>query len=355
MNNRIIEIGSEIRNYRNQAGLSQEALASLSGIDRAQISKIESGIIIGVTYTTIERLIKSLNLELKITPISKEKEKFDLHPFVKWAGGKTQLLSKIKELLPISFNTYFEPFVGGGALLFNLLPCSFVINDVNKELMCAYTCFSNDALFKELKVKLHKHEINHSEAYYYEVRKEDQNELFDAFSVVDRASRMIYLNKSCFNGLYRVNSKGYFNVPSGKKEVVNCFEEENFNNIRNYFKKSKFKLLNKDFEEAVKDAKKGDFVYFDPPYDIWEEKDSFTSYSKSSFGKKEQVRLANLFKKLSKKGVYVMLSNHNTSFINELYKDFYIHVVPAKRMINSNASKRGNVEEVIITNYEKDN
>lgn len=352
MNNNVSQIGVEIKKYRNQSGLSQEELATLSGIDRAQISKIESGIVLGVTYATIERLIDSLNKQIQIVPKVEEKEKLQLHPIVKWAGGKTQLLNKINELLPKEFNNYFEPFVGGGAVLFNLQPKSFYINDTNTELMAVYNCFKNDALFLELKKKLHQHEENHSEEYYYEVRKEDQNELFEAFPLVDRAARMIYLNKACFNGLYRVNAKGFFNVPSGKKKAVKCFDEDNFNSIREYFKNNKSTILNEDFASAVKTAKKGDFVYFDPPYDTREEKDSFTSYDKNAFGKEEQVRLANCFKKLSEKGVYVMLSNHNTKFINELYKGFNIHVVPAKRMINSNAKGRGNVEEVIITNYE---
>ena len=163
---------------------------------------------------------------------------------------------------------------------------------------------------------------------------------------------MIYLNKACFNGLYRVNSKGYFNVPSGKKKIVHCFDRKTFDNLNLFFKNRKPVITSIDFELAVKNAKAGDFVYFDPPYDTWEEKNSFTSYDKNAFGKEEQIRLAKVFKDLSNKGVYVMLSNHNTKFINELYKDFHITVVPAKRMINSKADGRGAVEEVIITNYE---
>lgn len=352
MNNSIINIGNEIKNYRNQTGLSQEDLAKLSGVDRAQISKIESGVALGVTYATVEKLLNSLGKQINISPINQENKKTILHPIVKWAGGKTQLLSKINELLPKEFNWYYEPFIGGGALLFNLQPKSFVINDMNKELIAVYTCFTNDGLFNSLKEKLHELENNHCEEYFYEIRKQDQNELFDAFPIVDRAARMIYLNKSCFNGLYRVNSKGFFNVPSGKKKTIKCFDEDNFNYIREFFKNNKFTILNEDFEKAVATAKKGDLVYFDPPYDTWEEKNGFTSYDKNGFGKQEQIRLANCYKELDKKGVYLMLSNHNTKFINELYKNFNIHVIPAKRMINSNAKGRGEVEEVIITNYE---
>ena len=194
--------------------------------------------------------------------------------------------------------------------------------------------------------------MNHSEEYYYQIRKMDQLEEFNKLPLYVRAARMIYLNKACFNGLYRVNSKGYFNVPSGKKKIVHCFDRKTFDNLNLFFKNRKPVITSIDFELAVKNAKAGDFVYFDPPYDTWEEKNSFTSYDKNAFGKEEQIRLAKVFKDLSNKGVYVMLSNHNTKFINELYKDFHITVVPAKRMINSKADGRGAVEEVIITNYE---
>lgn len=275
-----------------------------------------------------------------------------MHPFVKWAGGKTQLLDRIHELMPKEYNHYYEPFIGGGALLFSVAPKDFTINDFNSELIQAYNCFTNDEDFKKLVERLNYHQEQHSEEHYYEVRKMDKDLNFLMLPIYERAARMIYLNKSCFNGLYRVNSKGFFNVPSGKKKKVVCYEEENLEEIRRFFSASKFEILNGDFQDAVKNAKKGDFVYFDPPYDTWEDKDSFTSYAKNPFGKEEQKRLADVYKGLSEKGVFVMLSNHNTEYIRELFKDFHIHVVEAKRMINSKASGRGNVEEVIITNYE---
>ena len=275
-----------------------------------------------------------------------------MHPFVKWAGGKTQLLDKLVALMPKEYNHYFEPFIGGGALLFHVAPNEFTINDFNSELVQAYRCLSNPSDTEKLIERLKFHQENHSEEHYYEVRSMDKSPDFLSLPIYERAARMIYLNKSCFNGLYRVNSKGFFNVPSGKKKSVICYEEKNIQEITDFFGKSKFEILNGDFEKAVADAKKGDFVYFDPPYDTWENKDSFTSYAKNPFGKDEQRRLADCFKSLSDKGVYVMLSNHNTDFIRELYKDFNIHVVKAKRMINSKADGRGNVEEVIITNYE---
>lgn len=165
-----------------------------------------------------------------------------------------------------------------------------------------------------------------------------------------RAARTIYLNKACFNGLYRVNSKNEFNVPFGKENKVNTYEGQNLGIICGYLNYNEIKILSVDFEEAVKEAKKGDFIYFDPPYDS--DTLTFNSYTEDSFGKEEQKRLAKVFKELSNRGCYVMLSNHNTTLINELYKDFNIHIITAKRNINSNGNKRGKVEEVIITNYE---
>ncbi|MCK9310359.1 MAG: Dam family site-specific DNA-(adenine-N6)-methyltransferase, partial [Candidatus Cloacimonetes bacterium] len=219
------------------------------------------------------------------------------------------------------------------------------------ELVCAYKCFLDEKLFIQLKEELRKHEANHSEAYYYEVRKQDQIPDFLALPVPIRAARMIYLNKACFNGLYRVNSKGFFNVPFGKKERVNTFEDDNFTAIKKYFLNNDISLTNQDFEKTVENAKAGDFVYFDPPYDVYPNKLGFVDYGKDGFGKEEQIRLRDCFKSLSDRGVKVMLSNHNTPFINEIYKGFNIHVIDAKRMINSKADGRGNVQEVIITNY----
>ncbi len=338
--------GNNVKQFRIQRGMSQDILAVKCEIDRPQISKIEQGKV-NVTLDTIQRISDALKVDIRqlFSP------KIDLHPFVKWAGGKTQLLEKLKKLMPSEYDCYFEPFVGSGALFLNVHPEKAVINDSNTELMCAYDCFKDDYLFEQLKAELKEHEEHHSEEYYYEIRSMDKDENFLSLPIYIRAARLIYLNKACFNGLYRVNSKGYFNVPSGKKAKVKTFDENNFVALHNFFKNKKIVNLCVDFDEAVKSAKQGDFVYFDPPYDTPENKNSFTSYSKDSFGKEEQIRLAEVYKKLSNKGVLVMLSNHNTSFIRELYKDFNIHVVSAKRMINSDASGRGLIEEVIITNY----
>lgn len=274
-----------------------------------------------------------------------------MSPVVKWAGGKRQILEKLKANLPEKFNNYFEPFIGGGALLFDLAPKNATINDVNQELLAIYTCLKDDELYRLMLEELDKHEKYHSEEYYYQVREWDRDPRFELEPLWKRAARAIYLNKSCFNGLYRVNAKGYFNVPSAKKEHVVTYSKANMEEIHEYFKDDNVTILSGDFVEATRNAHEGDFVYFDPPYDSWEDKESFTAYSKFDFNKDDQRRLADCFKDLTNRGVKCMLSNHNTAYINELYNGFNIQVIKAKRMINANAVGRGAVEEVIITNY----
>lgn len=275
-------------------------------------------------------------------------------PFVKWAGGKRQIIDKLLKLVPVEYDTYYEPFVGGGALLFELSPKEAVINDSNKELMNVYKILSTDKGYEETLKLLNTYEKKHDEAFYYKIRNLDKDkEKFAKLNDYERAARTIYLNKACFNGLYRVNSKGEFNVPFNKKLKINTYDGQNMILAYVYFQTNKITMLSTDFEEAVKDAKKGDFIYFDPPYDS-ENDDTFNSYTEEGFGKEEQRRLARVYKELSDRGCYVMLSNHNTTLINELYNEFNIHVISAKRNINSKGEKRGKVEEVIITNYEID-
>lgn len=349
--------GANLRTARENAGVSQLKLSEMTGVIREQISRIENGLI-NPTLVTIYKLSSALEIPLaELMDIELEQEnsfkQSKLKPFVKWAGGKTQIIDELQKMMPENFNTYFEPFIGGGALFFNLLPTKAVINDYNSELMTAYRTFQDTNDFTLMIEEIIKHEKNHNEEYYYEVRAMDREESYQALPDYKKAARLIYLNKACFNGLYRVNSKGYFNVPSGKKKVVRAYNQALFDDLHEYLSNSKIKLLNGDFSDAVKTAKKGDFVYFDPPYDTYEEKDSFTTYTKNSFGKEDQRRLADLYKKLSDKGVFVMLSNHNTPFIRELYKDYNIKVIQARRAINAKGTGRGAVEEVIITNYKE--
>ncbi|MDD4547890.1 MAG: DNA adenine methylase [Bacilli bacterium] len=271
-------------------------------------------------------------------------------PFVKWAGGKRQIINKLKKYIPEQFNTYYEPFVGGGALLFELSPTNAVINDYNKELINVYNCIKDEECLNKMCSELNNYEANHSEEFYFEIRNKDRDKKrFNRLSNYKRAARTIYLNKACFNGLYRVNSKNEFNVPFNKKTKVNTYDGQNLGIIHSYLNFNNINIISVDFEEAIDDAQKGDFIYFDPPYDS--DTQTFNSYTEGGFGKEEQKRLAKVFKKLSERGCYVMLSNHNTKLVNELYNEYNIYVIEAKRNINSNGKKRGNVEEVIITNY----
>lgn len=273
-------------------------------------------------------------------------------PFVKWAGGKRSIVSKLLKLSPTEYDTYYEPFVGGGAFLFELSPNKAVINDYNLELINVYECIKDEKKFNLLCNELKKHEQNHSEEYYYEIRNIDRNkDKFNKLIDYKRAARTIYLNKACFNGLYRVNSKNEFNVPSGKRKKVNTYDAVNLGIVHSFLNYNEIKILSTDFYESVKEAKKGDFVYFDPPYDS--DSSTFNSYTENGFGKEEQKRLAQVFKELDNKGCYVMLSNYNTSLIKELYKDYSFNYVETQRIIGAKTKDRGTVEEVIITNYKK--
>lgn len=274
-----------------------------------------------------------------------------IRPFVKWAGGKTQLLPEIFKLIPKSFKDYYEPFVGGGSVVLALHPNNVTINDLNGELINVYRCFVNEDSFERLKVLLKEMEKKHSKDYYLEIRNLDQQPDFLELDPVIRAARFIYLNKSCFNGLYRVNKKGYFNVAWGKKESVNLYDEENFKLLYEYFVKANLHINNSDYKNTALLATKGDFVYLDPPYAAEEDTTSFTSYTKEGFTNSNQKELRDVVDELTKRGVYVMVSNRNTQSIRELYSQYNIHIVKATRRINSKGSGRGEVEEVIITNY----
>ena len=271
-------------------------------------------------------------------------------PFVKWAGGKRQIINELKKYVPNEYNCYYEPFIGGGALFFNLAPKKAVINDSNSELMNVYNVMCNDEKYSKMCHLLNNYEVRNSEEFYYEIRDKDRNrEKYDKLNDYTKAARTIYLNKACFNGLYRVNSKGQFNVPYNKKTIVNTYDKENLLVVHMYLTMNDITIMNTDFEEALKNAREGDFVYMDPPYD--QINSSFTSYTEEGFNHDEQRRLARVFKELDQRGVKVMLSNHNTELIRELYKDYHFHIIEAKRNINANGKKRGKVEEVIITNY----
>ncbi len=274
-------------------------------------------------------------------------------PFVKWVGGKRQLLNQFKLMNlypPEKFDPkngiYFEPFVGGGAVFFDLLPKKAFLSDLNNELIVTYNIIKNnvESLIKSLK----KHK--NTKEYFLKIRAKEVRKLTE----LQIASRFIYLNRTCFNGLYRVNLKGGFNVPfAGNKNPLIC-NEINLRKISKYLKYITIKK--QDYKKVLEKAKKGDFVYFDPPYYPINKTSSFTSYTKEAFLKKEQTELRDTFIELTKRGCFVMLSNSDTPFINKIYseikyKKIRINKVYAGRAINSDASKRGKITEVLITNY----
>lgn len=275
-----------------------------------------------------------------------------VRPFLKWAGGKRQLLPEIRKYVPklTSKHTYYEPFIGGGALLFELQPPKAVINDSNRELINCYKVI-RDSL-DELMEELSKDKYSNSEKSYYDMRDLDRSKKYANLSAVEKAARIIYLNKTCYNGLFRVNSQGQFNVPFGRYKNPNFLDYAVLRAVNKYLNSNTITLSNLDFQKAVKDAKKGDFVYLDPPYDPVSETASFTGYDVNGFNRDEQERLKELFDSLTAKECKVMLSNSCTNFILDLYKDYQIKKVIAMRSINSNALKRGVVDEVLVLNYE---
>jgi len=265
---------------------------------------------------------------------------------VKWAGGKKQLIDQFELYFPKKVERYIEPFVGGGAVAFHIIkryePKEVIISDINEELINAYNVVKTDV--ENLIPLLKKYKEKHSKEEFYKIREIDHNTL----SNLEKAARFIYLNKTCFNGLYRVNSKGKFNVPIGDHKNPAICMENDLREISKLMENVNAKVMS--FEETIKLTKKGDFIYFDPPYYPLK-RESFTTYTKNSFLEKEQEKLAYLFHELHKNKCKVMLSNSDTDYIKELYNKHNIHLVQATRMINSNAAKRGKINEVLITNY----
>lgn len=273
-----------------------------------------------------------------------------LKPFTKWTGGKRKLLPILKENLPPKYNRYFEPFIGGGALFFEMAPKNAVINDFNSELINAYIQIKDDPdmLLKLLK----EHKQKNSKEYYLEVRSFDRDDRINRMTDVERAARILYMLRVDFNGLYRVNSKNQFNVPYGKYKNPKIVDENTIYEVSRYLNKNQISILNVDFEEAVKEVSMGDFVYFDPPYIPLTETSSFTSYTHEGFSFEDQVRLRDLVVELDKRGAYVMLSNSSSPLSYELYKEFNLHEVSAVRTNGASTSSRGKIKELLVTNYD---
>jgi DNA adenine methylase len=271
-------------------------------------------------------------------------------PFLKWVGGKQQLLAQFDTFFPRSIERYFEPFVGGGAVFFHLksnrrLSGPVFLFDKNEELVNAYRTVRDnvDGLIEALAV----HQARHSKEHYYETRNLDRQEI--EMSRALRAARTIYLNKTCYNGLYRVNTKGWFNVPIGSYSNPQILYEDVLRKAGEALRDASIEV--RDFREIVNLAQPGDFFYFDPPYDPLSKTASFTGYTSGDFQETDQRDLAEVFRQLHSKGCRCMLSNSSTPFVHELYQGFTIKTVQARRAVNSNGNGRGNVEEVVVLNY----
>lgn len=267
-------------------------------------------------------------------------------PILKWVGGKRQLLPEIIPMIEGNYSTYVEPFVGGGAVLFELQPKKAIINDFNSELVNVY-CVVRDHCEKLIKV-LERHEENNSSDYFYEIRGLDREDSYSEMSDVEKAARIIYLNKTCYNGLYRVNSSGFFNSPYGKYKNPNIVNAPVLRAMSLYLNKNKIKIMNGDYKAVLKNLRRGAFVYLDPPYMPISTSAAFTGYTENGFSFEQQVELKEECDKLRKKGIRFLQSNSDCPEIRELYKDYEIKTVQAKRFINSVADKRGEINEVLI-------
>ncbi len=283
--------------------------------------------------------------------IAREPERSVARPFLKWVGGKTQLLAQVGEFYPETYGIYFEPFLGGGAMYFDLRPKTAVLNDVNPALIACYANIqkSPGAVIKILQ-GLQQEYVQSSEQaraeIFYRIRSE-YNTLAD--TVPQKTAYLIFLNKTCYNGMYRENSKGQFNVPFGRYRNPKILDEENLRNVSSVLATAT--LSSSSFEQAVREAKKNDFVYFDPPYHPLSHTSSFTSYHSQNFSQADQVKLRDIFVDLHERGCFVMLSNSYSDFVRRLYRGFYQHTMLANRAINCKATGRGKIKELLVTNY----
>ncbi|MEO7427161.1 MAG: DNA adenine methylase [Fibrobacteria bacterium] len=273
-----------------------------------------------------------------------------VQPFLKWAGGKRQLLPDIRNHLPDpkKYAGYYEPFIGGGAVLFDVQPKKAVINDVNGEIINAYKVIRDHT--DELISALRKHK-NEAE-YFYQLREFDRQPAYAKSSPVDRAARILFLNKTCYNGLFRVNSRGQFNVPFGKYKNPNIVNEAGLKGVGEYLRDADITFRNGDFGAALAGIKKNAFVYFDPPYHPLSDTSSFTGYTLQGFGEEEQIRLKKLCDRLDRLGCKFLLSNSYCDFVRELYKGYKQIKLQASRNINSVGASRGKISEILVKNYE---
>ena len=269
-------------------------------------------------------------------------------PFVKWVGGKRQLISQLEKFFPDEFNNYLEPFVWGGAVFFRVQKKKSFLSDVNSELINAYEVikYYPEKLINFLST------LEFTRECFYRIRSWDKESNWQSkYTKIQRAGRLLYLNRTCFNWLYRENARGEFNVPIWRYKNPDFVQAENIRNCSKLLNKTEAIIKQQSFEKVVDNAQAGDFVYFDPPYDVLSETANFTSYNEWGFGKEWQKKLAEVFKQLDANDVKVMLSNHDTPLIRELYQWFRFEIVKARRSVNSNSSKRGAINEVVVLNY----
>ena len=269
-------------------------------------------------------------------------------PFLKWVGGKRQIMPAIEQHLPKVIKSYIEPFIGGGAVFFHLQPKNAIINDFNAELVNVYHVIKNDIENLILELQKHKNEPQ----YFYKIRALDRTKEFANLSSVERASRIIYLNKTCYNGLYRVNNSGEFNSPFGKYKNPNIVNDPTLRAVNFYLNSNNIRIDNTDYETILKEADKNSFVYLDPPYYPISESSNFTGYIQGGWDESDQIRLKEACDLLNQRKIKFLQSNSCTAFIKELYVDYHIHTIKANRAINSDGEKRGEVEELLIKNYE---
>lgn len=269
-------------------------------------------------------------------------------PVVKWVGGKRQLLDSLVPLMPRRISMYCEPFIGGGAMFLHKQPVRAYINDINEELINLYQIIRDDPDALLLSLEQHKNEAE----YFYRLRDWDKDKAaYAELSGVERASRMIYLNKTCFNGLYRVNRKGEFNAPFGRYKNPNIVNARVIRAVSRYLNRADITFFHTDYEEVLRMLPKHSFVYLDPPYDPMSSTSNFTSYTQKGFNREEQIRLKENCDELHRRGIKFMLSNSATDFIKEQYGAYDISMVKAKRAVNADIRGRGAVEEVIVRNY----
>lgn len=271
-----------------------------------------------------------------------------MKPIVKWAGGKTRLIKHISPLIPESINRYIEPFFGGGAIFLRVDAKKYLINDINNELMNLYKVVKEnpDSLIKELK----KHVKNDNKEYFLRIREWDKKIDFNKIDSVKRAGRFVYLNKTVFGGLYRVNSDGYFNVPYA--ENINGKEILNEQNLKLWSEKLSKNVVmkSKDFEKIIDSAKEGDFIFCDPPYFEWSKTANFTSYTKDGFSIDDQKRLKDSLMRASDRGAKFMITNSGTEEVKNFYKGLNLKKIDVVRTIAASKRKTG-YSEYIITNY----